>query len=432
MHENDKHNMDAPRSIHRRLIVRLLAVWFAVSVVLGGIDLYVEMAQVDRLVIDLAIKESARFTDDSSIRIGSNDPRDLKNLTQALEELIRRRFVIVEIYGIDRISIVEKMSEHIGDLEHTLDRRMHEFPVTGEAEFDRFFLGGRIYVRAIVPMTDASGRAIGFFEGVYELDEARTAAIIRSIAVGLLQLVIAILATILVLYPIITALNRSLQNRAADLLRANVEILKVLGSAIAKRDGDTHAHNYRVTIYAVRLAQVLGLAPGAIRRLIKGAFLHDVGKIAISDQILLKPGKLTDEEFKVMETHVGHGVDIVNSSAWLEDARDVVRCHHEKYGGDGYPEGLRGDDIPKIARIFAVADVFDALTSERPYKRALGLDEALSIIDAGRGNHFDPGIVDGLHSIAADLYAEFARREDEGLEVTLENLLGKYFDFAAA
>lgn len=171
-----------------------------------------------------------------------------------------------------------------------------------------------------------------------------------------------------------TAFNRmvdEVNRHVAMLIEANVEMLEVLGSAIAKRDSDTSVHNYRVTLLALAVAEAHGLNRGQLQALVKGSFLHDVGKIAISDTILLKPGRLEPAEFETMKTHVLHGTDIVSRYAWLGDALDIVRHHHERIDGRGYPDGLSGDRIPVSARIFAIADVFDALTSVRPYKKAL-------------------------------------------------------------
>ena len=125
---------------------------------------------------------------------------------------------------------------------------------------------------------------------------------------------------------------------ASQLLCANTGMLEVLGSAIAKRDSDTSAHNYRVTIHAIHLGKILGFDNNALNSLIKGSFLHDIGKIAISDTILLKPGKLTFEEFEVMKTHVLQGCEIISNYEWLKDAEDVVLHHHEKFDGNGYPQ----------------------------------------------------------------------------------------------
>jgi HD-GYP domain-containing protein (c-di-GMP phosphodiesterase class II) len=163
------------------------------------------------------------------------------------------------------------------------------------------------------------------------------------------------------LFPVILHLTRRLADYSTHLLEANLETLSVLGSAIAKRDSDTDAHNYRVSLYSARIGQAMGLGRTEMQSLIKGAFLHDVGKLDIFDAVFLKPGRLDDGEFTVMQSHVEKGVDIVQRSSWLRDGIAVAGYHHEKYGGGGYPHNLRGEDIPIAARIFAVAD-FDALT----------------------------------------------------------------------
>ena len=198
--------------------------------------------------------------------------------------------------------------------------------------------------------------------------------------------------------------------------------LSVLGSAIAKRDSDTDAHNYRVSLYPARIGQAMGLGRTDMQSLVKGAFLHDVGKLGIPDAILLKPGRLDDGEFTVMQSHVEKGVDIVQRSSWLRDGIAVAGYHHEMYRGGGYPHKLRGEDIPIAACIFAVANVFDALTSARPYKRPLDFDEAMALLEQGRGGHFDPAILDTFAKIARSLYDRYAGREGEGLRDELAAL----------
>ena len=236
-----------------------------------------------------------------------------------------------------------------------------------------------------------------------------------------------VLLTTILLYPAIVLLTRRLGQMTINLLDSNLETLEVLGSAIAKRDSDTDAHNYRVTIYAVRLAEAIGLSAQAIQSLIKGAFLHDVGKIGVRDNILLKPGRLDKDEFEIMKTHVPHGLDIVKRSAWLQDATDVVGYHHEKYNGQGYYEGLSGEKIPIAARIFAIADVFDALTSDRPYKKPFSFEQTMAILDEDKGTHFDPGLIDTFARIALDLYNEFSGREDKALKEQMKTIRDKYY-----
>lgn len=221
--------------------------------------------------------------------------------------------------------------------------------------------------------------------------------------------------------------NRTLEHLSTQLLNANVGMLEVLGSAIAKRDSDTSAHNYRVCIYSIHIGKVLGLPDNNLRSLIKGAFLHDIGKIAISDTILLKPGGLDDREYAIIKTHVLHGSEIIKAYSWLSDAHDVVLHHHEKYNGNGYPDGLRAEQIPLNARIFAVADVFDALTSKRPYKEPYEVDYALKIMRNDVGSHFDPELFDLFSKDAQTVYEQIAGLSEIQLENTLHTIMQDYF-----
>jgi HD-GYP domain-containing protein (c-di-GMP phosphodiesterase class II) len=213
----------------------------------------------------------------------------------------------------------------------------------------------------------------------------------------------------------------------SQLLSANIGILEVLGSAVAKRDSDTNAHNYRVTIHAIHLGKALGLDNAALCSLIKGSFLHDVGKIGISDSILLKSGKLTDDEFTVMKTHVLHGSEIIKNYEWLNDAADVVMYHHEKFDGSGYPEGISGDKIPLNARIFALSDVFDAMTSKRPYKEPISADTSMEMMAAEAGKHFDPELFKVFREGAVEMYEMLASFNSTALTERLHALMRDYY-----
>lgn len=221
--------------------------------------------------------------------------------------------------------------------------------------------------------------------------------------------------------------NRALEQVSTHLLNANVGMLEVLGSAIAKRDSDTSAHNYRVCIYAIHIGKALGLPENSLRSLIKGAFLHDIGKIAISDTILLKPGGLDDREYEIIKTHVLHGSEIIRAYSWLTDAHDVVLHHHEKFNGNGYPDGLKADQIPLNARIFAVADVFDALTSKRPYKESYSLEYSLRMMLSEVGSHFDPEIYDLFAKNVQTVYETIVSFSETQLEETLHTIMQDYF-----
>lgn len=174
------------------------------------------------------------------------------------------------------------------------------------------------------------------------------------------------------------------------------EALRALVAAVEAKDHYTHGHSARVAELSVRLGLRLGLSPEQLRSLARGAYLHDVGKIAIPDDILNKPGRLDEHERARIEEHPATGVDIVRGMRSLEDTVAVIRHHHERVDGAGYPDGLAGEDIPLLARVCAVADVWDALTSDRAYRRAMNPEQALGVIVDARGSHLDPAVVDVL------------------------------------
>ncbi len=186
------------------------------------------------------------------------------------------------------------------------------------------------------------------------------------------------------------------------------QTLTALMSALDARDRETEGHSMRVSQVACRLGEMLGLNNEQLKALERGALLHDIGKIGISDNILHKPGKLTEGEWEVMRTHPDIGAHIVNRIPFLQDCMPVVHYHHERWDGSGYPFGLKGADIPIHARIFAVADVFDALTSKRSYRKRSAPDEALAYLREQSGVLFDPEVVEALAQLP---YAEFTEPE---------------------
>lgn len=180
---------------------------------------------------------------------------------------------------------------------------------------------------------------------------------------------------------------------AKDAERGYLETIAALAVAVEERDAYTRGHLERVAGFSVKVAESMKLSPQAIRTLRDAAFLHDVGKVAIEDSILLKPGKLTPEERKVMETHAEKGEKIIAPLSAFKDLREIVRHHQEWYDGSGYPDGVKGEEISLSARILTVADVYDALTTTRPYRRAFPPDEALRMMSAEAGTHFDPNVL---------------------------------------
>ncbi|MCG2822282.1 MAG: HD-GYP domain-containing protein [Desulfobulbaceae bacterium] len=231
-------------------------------------------------------------------------------------------------------------------------------------------------------------------------------------------------ATTILLYPVLRLHQKALKRQALDNMRARGETLIMLGSLIAKRDSDTSVHNYRVTLYAIHLAGTLRIPEAEMHDLVVGAFLHDIGKIAIPDKILLKPGPLDEEETTIMRTHVAQGLDILRHNVFLRGAEAIVEGHHEHYLGTGYPNGLAGKAIPPIARLFSIADVFDALTSGRPYKQPYSLEESLRLMTEESGKAFDPEYLQSFLSLAPKLYQSYVAAPEEFLASELKNLAG--------
>lgn len=182
--------------------------------------------------------------------------------------------------------------------------------------------------------------------------------------------------------------------------------LEALGAAVDLRDSQTEGHSARVTRYSLVIAQAMGCSPNELREIARGAYLHDIGKMSVPDGILLKKGKLTPDEQQIMESHVIIGYQMVKRIPFLAQAAQIVLTHQERYDGLGYPAGLRGSAIPLGARIFAVADTLDAMTSDRPYRKALPLGAAIEEIRKESGRQFDPEVVHSFLSIPQDAWSE--------------------------
>ncbi len=185
----------------------------------------------------------------------------------------------------------------------------------------------------------------------------------------------------------------------ADIARANEETLLALVSALDLREKKTRMHSQRVRDYTLLLAYRFGVEEKRKRDIGFGALLHDVGKLAVPDQILLKPGELSEPEWEEMRKHPAAGYRIVKRISFLKGAAEIVYAHHEHFDGTGYPRGLKGMEIPLGARLFMVADVYDALTSERPYHAKSSYETAVAMIGAKVGSHFDPAVVDAFMQI---------------------------------
>lgn len=199
---------------------------------------------------------------------------------------------------------------------------------------------------------------------------------------------------------ILAGILASLQRRALEhAAQMHEGALTALVNALDARERNTRLHSQRVRAFAVRLAEEIGIRARDVAVLSEAALLHDVGKVGVPDPILLKPGKLSADEWKVMQQHSEIGFRILSSVPLLKEAAQIVRAHHERYNGQGYPDGLSGSSIPLGARIFAVVDVFDALTSDRPYHKAMSLNDAANEITQKSGSDFDPAVVSAFKAV---------------------------------
>lgn len=205
---------------------------------------------------------------------------------------------------------------------------------------------------------------------------------------------------------IVQARTELLHQAIEDLERSYDITLEALGDALDLKDSETEGHSKRVTAYTIALARAMGIGPDGIKVIARGAFLHDIGKMAIPDAILLKPGKLTLEEQTLMREHCERGYHILRKIPFLSEAAEIVYSHQEHFDGSGYPRGIRGNAIPIGARIFAIADTLDAITSDRPYRGAKSFDVARLEILRCSGTQFDPAAVEVFLKIPNELWIE--------------------------
>jgi putative nucleotidyltransferase with HDIG domain len=218
--------------------------------------------------------------------------------------------------------------------------------------------------------------------------------------------------------------NRTYQTSLEDLVKNRTELLQAamsslersyditleaLGDALDLKDRETEGHSKRVTAFTIAIARAMGLTREQINTIARGAFLHDIGKMAIPDKILNKPGKLEPDEMTIMKEHAYHGYQIVKKIPFLAEAAEIVYSHQERFDGTGYPRALKGDRIPLGSRIFSVADTLDAITSDRPYRAAQSLQAAREEISKWSGRQFDPDVVKVFLEMPENIWEDLRR-----------------------
>jgi len=342
-------------------------------------------------------------------------------------------FILLEVYDENHEELLEltsnskKFEEMLKNIKENHDSLIvHNFPKGDELDYNFFEAEGDAYVQIFYPIIN-QGVKLGYIEGISYIKPIVVNQFKRGVATTVIAIICSVILLSSVIFPLVYIAYKELKVKQQELLFSNIQIIRSLGNAVAQRDSDTDEHNYRVTLYSIALAESMELPEESMRNLIKGSFLHDVGKIGIRDEILLKPGKLDADEFEIMKTHVSKGGEIIDGIEWLEGAELVIDYHHEKFDGSGYLSGLKGEEIPLEARIFAVVDVFDALTSKRPYKEPFPFEKAIEILKKESGTHFDPDIVKSFCSIIEDLYKDISAKNSKELKSELFMKIDRYF-----
>jgi HD-GYP domain-containing protein (c-di-GMP phosphodiesterase class II) len=422
------------KSFRQRAALRIGAVSVLLALLASPLSWYVARERAEESVIALAIEETGRLLHHHDA-LDLSGPQAAAHAAAAAETIAGGLFDIAEIYDATGGKLAEATTSEGEVVESALPK--HGRPAYASPSYESLKLPDgrwilRVFVPLHVPRTATAGPVTGYFEGVrvvpdWQREEILATALTAALMVGLASLLCGA-----AIYPVVVHLSAENERKAREVLDSHISMMEALGRAIAKRDSDTGAHNYRVAWIAARIAERLGMSGADMQALIAGSFLHDVGKIGIPDGILLKPGRLDAEEMATMRTHVGQGEEIVTGMGWLDGAQAVVAAHHEKWDGNGYPRGLAGAAIPLAARIFAVADVFDALCSKRPYKEPLPLDAAMAILERDTGSHFDPAVMAVFRPLAGEIHARLMGAGEDDARRLLEERIRLHFEVAAA
>lgn len=413
------------QNILKEFLKRLIFTVILLSVVSTSLIYYV---QKDKFYNNLA-KEITKHVNKGLKKYNNHIKISQKNFVEHIKMI---DFVLFELYDDKQNELygfaqTTKDSETIKLIEKYHIGAKHHFPTNKETYYDFFEVPNKQYFLLVFYPIYKDNKLLGYIEGIKTVDNSIIKKFEKKIIYTISTMLLAILIFSLFVFPLIYLAYKKLNQNRIELISNNIMTINTLGNAIALRDSDTNEHNYRVSIYSIRLAQEINLEKNQMKKLIIGAFLHDIGKIGITDTILLKNGKLTNDEFEIMKQHVQKGVKLIENNKWLENGKDVILYHHEKYDGRGYPNKIAGDQIPKIARIFTIVDVFDALTSKRPYKEPFSYEKAINMLSESSGTHFDPLILKSFIKISKKLYNKTISKSHKQLKDELDGLITDCF-----
>jgi HD-GYP domain-containing protein (c-di-GMP phosphodiesterase class II) len=414
----------------KRAALRIAAVSMLLAFVASPMAWFVAREQAEEGIVALAIEESGRLLHHYDA-IDLSGPNAKEHATTAAATIVGGLFDIAEIYGPRGEKLAESLTGEGAAVEASIPK--HGIPNYQASAYESLKIAQQTWVlRVFVPLrnsaTDLSQPITGYFEGVRVVPKWQQEQILTNSLTVALMVCLASLLCGIALYPVVVHLSADNERKTLEVLDSHISMMEALGRAIAKRDSDTGSHNYRVAWISASIGELMGVKGSAMQSLIAGSFLHDVGKIGIPDAILLKPGKLNVAEFETMRTHVQQGEEIVTGMGWLDGANAIVAAHHEKWNGTGYPRRLSYDNIPLAARIFAVADVFDALCSKRPYKEPMTFDAAMEILEKDTGSHFDPSVMEVFRKMAREVYDQLAGIGEEETRQLLQARVRMHFD----
>ena len=414
----------------KRTAIRIATVSLVLASIASPVSWFVAREAEEEGIVALAIEESGRLLNfHHALDLTGEDATE--HASTAAKTISGGLFDIAEIYAGNGRKLAESLTMQGEAVEPALPK--HGSPNYTAASYESIQLPDRRWIlRVFVPLrssaSNTSGPVTGYFEGVRVVPPWQQQHIFDNSLHVALMVCLASLLCGAAIYPVVIRLSADNDRKAREVLDSHISMMEALGRAIAKRDSDTGVHNYRVAWIAARIAECLGLKGSAMQALIAGSFLHDVGKIGIPDAILLKPGKLDDAELIVMRTHVAQGEEIVTGMGWLDGANAIVAAHHEKWDGSGYPHQLRAEAIPLAARIFAVADVFDALCSRRPYKEPMDLEKVMTILEKDTGSHFDPAVMAVFRPMAQEIFERLANSSESDARKLLEDRVRQHFE----
>jgi HD-GYP domain-containing protein (c-di-GMP phosphodiesterase class II) len=415
-------------TFHKRTALRIAAVSLLLAALASPLTGLMARRDAEQAIISLAREEASRLLQ----RYGAfdlNGPQAMQTANVAAHTIMGGMFDVVDIY--------DAKGQHIASASTPEGRAVQPLlPSHGESDYTRAFYrstrleGGAWVLRVFLPLRNATGNmslpTTGYVELVRVMPQWQKDHILRVALATALMVGLAALLCGAAIYPVVVRLSADNEQKAQEVLRTHIAMMEALGRAIAKRDSETGAHNYRVAWIASRIAEEMGISGTEMQALIAGSFLHDVGKIGIPDAILLKPGRLDEAEMAIMRQHVQLGKDIMKDTGWMDGAQAVVAWHHEYWDGTGYPDQLRGEAIPLPARIFAVADVFDALCSRRPYKKPLSFEETMEIMARDTGSHFDPAVMAIFVPMAREIHDQLAPCDEEATRLLLQAQAQRY------